>query len=66
MALLDTITSLQGSDGGVIAPSKGNELLTKIHNILDNAVSKWVGNTTGGLACVCPSSFRQHHEVLAP
>ena len=38
--LVDTIASLQHSDGGVIPVSEVYELLTKICDILDNAVSK--------------------------
>ena len=36
--LFDTIASLQDSNGGLIAASKVHEL-TKIHDILDSAVS---------------------------
>ena len=43
-ALIDTITSLQGSEGGVIGASEVYELITDIHDILDNAVPKWIGN----------------------
>ena len=50
-ALVDTITSLQGSDVGMIATSYMHELHTKIHDIVDNALSKLVGNT----ACVLAS-----------
>ena len=39
-ALVDTISSPQGSVGGVITASEVHELLTNIHEILDNAVSK--------------------------
>ena len=35
---VDTISSLQDSEGGVILVSEVCELLTKIHDILDNAV----------------------------
>ena len=45
-ALVDTFASLQGSEGGVIAASQVHELLTKIHDNLENAVSKWVANPT--------------------
>ena len=49
-ALVDTLTCLQSSDGGDIATSDMNKLLTKIHDIMDSAVSKWIGNAahTGG------------------
>ena len=45
-ALVDTVTSHKGSDSGVIVALEVHELLTKIHNFLDNAVSKWIGNTS--------------------
>ena len=45
-ALVDTTTSLQGSDGGVIATLEKHELLTKIYDTFDNAVSDPFGNTT--------------------
>ena len=44
-ALIDTITSLLGSDGGVISVSEVHELLTKIQYILDSVMSKQVGHT---------------------
>ena len=37
-----TVASLWDSDGGVITTSQLHELCTKIHDILDNALSKWV------------------------
>ena len=37
--MVDTSASLQGSDGGVIAALEVHELLTKIYDILDNALS---------------------------
>ena len=40
VALVDTILSLPISVGGVIPVSEVPELLIKVHNILDNAVSK--------------------------
>ena len=42
--LVDTIASLQGSDGGMIAVSKIHEVLANVHDILDNVVYKQVGN----------------------
>ena len=55
----------QDSEGAVIPVSKVCELLIKVHNILDNAVSKWVGK----LACISAHAFnsasRQHCEVWA-
>ena len=52
VALVDTFSSLPGSEGGVIPVSELHELLTKVHDILDNAVSKWVGNSALISACV--------------
>ena len=49
-ALVDTFASLEGLEGGVIAASEVHELFTKIHDILDNALSKVVGNTSCILA----------------
>ena len=64
-ALVDTISSQQDSEGGVISISEVYELLTNIHDILDNAVSKQVGNTACILAHLFNSASRQCHEVLA-
>ena len=47
VALLDTISSLPDSKGGVIPVSKVCELLIKVHDNLDNAVSRCVGNSAG-------------------
>ena len=33
------------SEGGVIPVSEVHQLLIKVHNMLDNALSKWVGNS---------------------
>ena len=41
-----------------------HEPLTWIHDILDNAVSKWVGNAAHILAYIFNSALRQHCEVL--
>ena len=62
---VDTVASQQGSDGGVIAVSEVNELLTKIHDILDIAVCKWVGNMSCILVYLFNSASRQDHEVWA-
>ena len=62
-AVVDTIASLQDWEGNVIAASEVHELLTKIHDILDNTVPKWVGNTTHILACLFNSVLRQQCEV---
>ena len=43
--IVDTLASLHGSDRQVISVSAVHELLTKIHDILDSAESKWIGNT---------------------
>ena len=40
VALVDTISCLQDSEGRVISVSEVCELLTKIHDIFDNAVPK--------------------------
>ena len=57
------LASLQGSYGGVIAVSKVHELCTKIHDIQDSAVSKWVGIMACILAYLYNSASRQCHEV---
>ena len=41
------------------------ELLLRVHDILDSAVSKQVGNSAGILVHVFNSVSRQHHEVWA-
>ena len=62
-ALVDATATLQGSDGQVIAASEVHILFTKIHDILDKAVCKWVGN----MACILTYLFNsvswQHCEV---
>ena len=40
VALLDTLSLLPESEGGVIPVSEVDELLLKVHDILDSAVSK--------------------------
>ena len=57
------ISSLPYSEGGVIPVSGVCELLIKIHDILDNAVFKQVGNSAYILAHVFNSASRQHCEV---
>ena len=47
VALFNTISFLCDFEGGVISFSEVHELPTKIHNILDYAASKQVGNTAG-------------------
>ena len=49
IAMMDTFTSVQGSDGEDIPVSEVYDLLSTIHNILDNTVLK-------GLV-ICLSSF---------
>ena len=49
----------------MIAVSGVHELLIKIHDILDNAVAKWVGNSAGILANVFNSASRQHNDAWA-
>ena len=63
VAVVDTISPLQDSEAGVISVSEECELTTKIHDILDNAVSKWIDNTAHILAYVFNSPFRWCHEV---
>ena len=65
VALVDTISSLHYSPGRVISVSEVHKLLTKIHHVLVNAVSKNVGNTACILAPFLNSTSRQHHEVWA-
>ena len=64
LPLVDTIAFLQVSDGGVIAVPEVHKLLTKIHNILDSALSNQTSNM--GHISVYPfnSTSRQHCEVL--
>ena len=63
VALVDIVSSLLDSEGGVIPVSEVCELLIKVHDILDNAVSKQIGNSAGILAQVFNSAFRQHYEI---
>ena len=58
---VDIITSLQGSDWEVIQVSEVHELLTKIQDIMDNAVCKQAGNTP----FLFNSVSRQHYDVWA-
>ena len=44
--------------------SKVHQLLIKVHDILDNAVSKGVGNSAHILAHVFNSAFMQCHEFM--
>ena len=63
--LVDSIVSIQDSDGCVTPVQEVLELLTKIHKILDSAVSKWVGNIAHILAFLFNSASRQCLEVCA-
>ena len=65
VALVDTISSLPDSEGGVIPVSELCELLIKVHDILDSAVSKQAGDSAHILLHVFNSASRQHHEVWA-
>ena len=58
VALVDTISPLPDSDEGVIPVSEVHELLIKVHDILDNAVSKQVWNSAHILTHVFNSAFR--------
>ena len=40
VSLLDTLSSLSDSEGGIIPVSEVHELFLKVHDILDSAVSK--------------------------
>ena len=61
VALVDTISSLQDSEGGVVSVSEVHELLTKFFDIAYKAVSKWVGNTACISAHVFIFTSRQCH-----
>ena len=65
VAGVDTISSLANSEGGVIPVCNLHELLIKVHNILDNAVSKQVWNSAHILAHLFNSASRQCCEVWA-
>ena len=65
VALGDTLSSLPEAEGGVIPVSEVHELLLRIHDILDKAVSKWVGNTAHILAYLFNSVSRQYHKAWA-
>ena len=50
VALVDILSSLPNAEGQVIPISKVCELLLKVHDFLDKAVSKQVGNSAHILA----------------
>ena len=65
LPLVDTIACLQDSDRGAIPVQEVVELLTEIHDIMDNDVSKQVGKTAHILTSLFHSASRQHHEIWA-
>ena len=65
VALVNTLSSLPNSEGGIIPVPEVHELLPKAHDILDNAVFKWVQNSACILAYVFNSVSRQCHEIWA-
>ena len=65
VALVDTLSSLPEAEGDVIPVSEVCLLLLRIHDILDIAVSKQVGNSACFLAHVFNSVSRQYCEVWA-
>ena len=65
VALVDTLSSLPDAEGGVLPVSEVHKLLLKIHDILDKAVSKLVGNSARILSYLFNSVSRQHCVVWA-
>ena len=65
VALVDTLSSLPNAEEGVIPLSEVHELLLHIHDILDKAVSKQVGNSARILEYLFNSVSRQYCEVWA-
>ena len=65
IAVVDTITSLWSSEGEDVTALEVYDLHTKTHDILDMAVSEWVGKMAHILAFLLNSVSRQHHEVWA-
>ena len=64
VALIDTISFLP-QFWGVMPVSEVGGLVIKVHDILDNAASKWIGNSACILAHVFNSASRQFCEVWA-
>ena len=58
VALVDTLSSLPEAEGDVVPVSEVSELLLRIHGILDEAVSKQVGNSARILAHLFNSVFQ--------
>ena len=65
VALVHTLSPLPEAEGGVIPVSEVHKLPLWIHDILDKAVSKQVGNLACILAHLFNSVSRQHCEVWA-
>ena len=65
VTLVDTLSLLPNAEGGVIPVSEVHELLLKIYDNLDKAVSKQVGHLAHILAYLFNSVSMQHCEVLA-
>ena len=65
VALVDTLSSLAEVERGVIPVSEVHELLLRIHDILDKAVSKQFGNSAHIFAYLFNSVSRQCHEIWA-
>ena len=65
VARVDTLSSLPEAEGGVIPVSELHELLLRIHDILEKAVSKQVGNSACSLAYLFNSVSRECCEVWA-
>ena len=65
VAIVDTTSSPPDSEGGVIPVLEVYTLFIKVHDILDNAVSKQVGNSACILAHVFNSALKQHHDIRA-
>ena len=64
-ALLDTFASLLGSDSELSAALEVHGLLSKIYNILYNALSKCVDNMACILAYLFNCASRQNCDVWA-
>ena len=62
--MVDTFTSLQNSDAEVVPGTELTDSPNKIHDILDNAVSKYVSNTACILAFLFTYAPRKICEVF--
>ena len=65
VALVDIVSPVPDSEGGVIPVLEVHELLTKVPDILNNVVSKWFGNSAHILAHVLKAASGQHCKVWA-